>query len=275
MMSQTPASIATVLVGKADGVTTLTLNRPDRLNAFNVALHQELRAAFEAAGRDETCRVVVLKGAGHAFCSGQDLADRVVAPGAPRPDLGHSLATYYNPLIRLIRSLDKPVVAVVHGIAAGAGSSLALACDIVVAGRSAKFAQSFTKVGIVPDSGATWILPRLIGDARARAIAMLAETVSAEQAAAWGMIWKVVDDDKLNEEADSIAARLSAAAPIGLALVKQAFLASGGNTFDSQLDLERDLNRVAGTTPDYAEAVSAFAEKRAPVFTGKKPTTKS
>lgn len=263
-------SAPTVLSESTDGITTITLNRPERLNAFNVTLHQELRAALEAAGRDESCRVVMLKGAGRAFCSGQDLADRMVPPGAPRPDLGASLGTYYNPLVRLIRTLEKPVVAVVHGIAAGAGSSLALACDIVIAGRSAKFAQSFTKVGIVPDSGATWTLPRLIGDARARAAVLLAETVTAEQAASWGMIWKVADDDQLANEAASIAARLAAAAPVGLALAKQAFLASGSNSLDAQLDLERDLNRIAGRTPDYAEAITAFSEKRTPHFTGKK-----
>ncbi|TAK49083.1 MAG: 2-(1,2-epoxy-1,2-dihydrophenyl)acetyl-CoA isomerase [Xanthobacteraceae bacterium] len=269
-MPQSSAFAPSVLCATADGITTITLNRPDRLNAFNVAMHRELAAALETAGRDTACRVVVLKGAGRAFCSGQDLSDRRVAPGAPRPDLGASLDTYYNPLIRRIRTLEKPVVAVVHGIAAGAGSSLALACDIVIAGRAARFAQSFTKVGIIPDSAATWTLPRLIGDARARAIALLAETVTAEQAADWGLIWKVVDDDALSAEAGALAARLAAAAPVALALAKQAFLASAANSLDAQLDLERDLNRIAGYTPDYAEAVAAFAEKRQPRFTGKK-----
>jgi 2-(1,2-epoxy-1,2-dihydrophenyl)acetyl-CoA isomerase len=256
-----------VLVDRRDGWVSLTLNRPDRLNAFNEDMHGLLAAALAEAAEDEACRAVLLTGAGRGFCAGQDLGDR--AGGAPR-DLGATLEAFYNPLVRRIRGMAKPVVCAVNGVAAGAGANLALACDIVLAARSARFIQSFAKIGLVPDSGGTFFLPRLVGEARARALAMLAEPVSAEEAEAWGMIWRAVDDARLGEEAERLAAHLAAQPTQGLALTKAALNASPGNGLDAQLDLERDLQRAAGRTPDYAEGVAAFVEKRAPRFTGKR-----
>jgi 2-(1,2-epoxy-1,2-dihydrophenyl)acetyl-CoA isomerase len=258
-----------LLTARTGHVLTLTLNRPDKLNAFNVGLHEALIAALETAAHDPECRAVVLTGAGRAFCAGQDLSDRVFTPGGPRTDLGATLTAFWNPLARAIRHLPKPVIAAVNGTAAGAGANLALACDVVIAARSARFIQSFGKLGLVPDTGGTWTLPRLVGDARARALAMLAEPISAEQAEAWGMIWKTVDDAALTTEVQRMAETLARGPTHGFGLQKKAFLASATNDFDAQLDLERDLQREAGFTPDYAEGVTAFMEKRAPNYTGR------
>lgn len=260
---------APLLIERAEGYHVLTLNRPERLNAFTEELHRLLRAALQAAGDDADCRAVLLTGAGRAFCTGQDLAARRFEPGKA-PDLGRSLQAFYNPLVRALRALPKPVVCAVNGVAAGAGANLALACDIVVAARSARFVQSFAKVGLIPDGGGTWTLPRLVGPARARALMLLAEPVTADQAAEWGMIWQVVDDANLLPTARALCAKLAALPPIGLALTKQALEASGGNDLDRQLDLERDLQGAAGRTPDYREGVAAFLEKRPPRFTGKR-----
>lgn len=254
-----------ILVVNAGSWIELTLNRPARLNAFNEEMHRALAAALDDA-QDKACRAVLLTGAGRGFCAGQDLADRNLAAGAP--DLGLSLENFYNPLIRRIRNLRKPVICAVNGVAAGAGANLALACDIVLAARSAKFTQAFAKIGLIPDSGGTFFLPRLLGEARARALAMLAEPVTAEQAESWGMIWKAVDDGALLPEARALAAHLASQPTQALALIKQALGASAVNTLDAQLDLERDLQRRAGRTPDYAEGVRAFMEKRPPKFTG-------
>ncbi len=256
-----------LLVDRRDGWTALTLNRPDRLNAFNTALHGALAEALAEIAADDSCRAVLLTGAGRGFCAGQDLGDRAGSDGPP--DLGETLDTLYNPLIRRIRALNKPVVCAVDGVAAGAGANIALACDIVLAGRSAKFLQAFAKIGLVPDSGGTYFLPRLIGDARARGLMMLAEPLPAETALAWGMIWKVVDDAALATEAEALTAHLATQPTQGLARIKAALNASGGNDLDAQLDLERDLQREAGRTPDYREGVTAFLEKRAPRFTGR------
>lgn len=257
-----------VLVSTADGITRLTLNRPDKLNALTRALMRDLQSALEEAAASPECRVVVLTGAGRAFCAGQDLADGVYVKGGPQPDLGLVL-DQYNPVVRLIRALPKPVIAAVNGIAAGAGASLALACDLVFAARSASFMQAFAKIGLIPDCGSTWMLPRLIGDARARGLAMLAEPIPAEKAEAWGLIWKAVDDDKLAAEVDAAASRFATGPTYGFALQKQAFANSAHNTLDAQLNLERALQSRAGASPDYAEGVDAFLSKRKPSFTGR------
>jgi 2-(1,2-epoxy-1,2-dihydrophenyl)acetyl-CoA isomerase len=259
----------TVLVSKSGGITRLTLNRPDKLNALCRELFEELLAALGEAGADPDCRVVVLTGAGRAFCAGQELGEEVYRKGGPQPDIG-AIVERYNPLIERLRGLPKPVVAAVNGIAAGAGASLALAADIVVARRSASFLQAFAKIGLVPDCGGTYMLPRLVGDARARGHAMLAEPLPAETAAAWGMIWNAVEDAAFESEIEMLAQKLAAAATYGLALQKQAFNASIGNTLAGQLALERDLQRLAGASPDYAEGVAAFLERRPPRFSGRK-----
>jgi 2-(1,2-epoxy-1,2-dihydrophenyl)acetyl-CoA isomerase len=258
-----------ILATRHEGWAEVTLNRPDRLNSFNDEMHRALRAELESLGRDESCRAVLLTGAGRGFCAGQDLGDRMTSGDAP--DLGATIEQFYNPLVRLIRNLEKPVICAVNGVAAGAGANIALACDIVLAGRSAKFIQAFAKIGLVPDSGGTFFLPRLIGEARARALALLAEPVPADKAEAWGMIWKAVDDAELMNEGRRLAAHFATQPTQGLALIKQAFNRSAANDLDAQLEVERDLQRQAGRTPDYAEGVRAFMAKRAPHFSGKKP----
>jgi 2-(1,2-epoxy-1,2-dihydrophenyl)acetyl-CoA isomerase len=259
----------TILLTIADGVATITLNRPDRLNSFTAAMHAELREALAEAQDDESVRCVLLTGAGRGFCAGQDLSDRAVAPGTQGPDLGVSIETNYNPLVRSLRALPMPVICAVNGVAAGAGANLALACDIVLAARSASFIQAFCKIGLLPDSGGTWTLPRLVGHARAMGLAMLGDKLSAEQAEAWGMIWKAVDDDKLAGEALALARHLATQPTKGLGFIKQALNASSTNDLDAQLDLERDLQREAGHTADYREGVAAFVGKRAPQFQGR------
>ena len=246
----------------------IVLNRPDRLNAFNDAMHVALMQALEDAAGDSGCRAILLTGEGRAFCAGQDLNDRG-ADKAGTVDLGHTIERFYNPLVRRIRSLPKPIICAVNGVAAGAGANIALACDIVLAARTAKFVQAFAKLGLVPDSGGTFFLPRLVGEARARALAMTCEPLPAETAAAWGLIWKVVDDDALLPEAEALTSHLAAQPTQGLALIKQAIAASAANTLDAQLDLERDLQRQAGQTPDYFEGVRAFLDKRPASFTGR------
>ncbi|MGX8013629.1 2-(1,2-epoxy-1,2-dihydrophenyl)acetyl-CoA isomerase PaaG [Mesorhizobium sp. ORM8.1] len=259
----------TVLVAVSNGVMTLTLNRPDKLNSFNEHMHAALRRQFERAYEDGAIRALLLTGAGRAFCAGQDLGDRDPRKSTEAPDLGYTIETFYNPLLRLIRSLSKPVICAVNGVAAGAGANIALACDIVIAARSAKFIQAFSKLGLVPDSGGTWSLPRLLGEARAKGLALTAEPLPAETAAAWGMIWKVADDDKLMAEANALARQLAAGPTYGLGLIKHAIQAAASNSLDQQLDLERDLQRKAGQSADYAEGVAAFLDKRPAEFKGK------
>jgi 2-(1,2-epoxy-1,2-dihydrophenyl)acetyl-CoA isomerase len=251
------------------GYRILTLNRPDKLNAFNDAMHEALRAAIDEAEADEDCRALMITGAGRGFCAGQDLSDRVLKPDE-MPVPRDSLEKHYNPLVRRLRALPFPVIAAVNGVAAGAGCNIALACDIVVAAKSARFIQSFARIGLIPDSGGTYCLPRLVGDARARGLALIAQDLPAEKAAEWGMIWRCLDDDALIYEARRICQHFAIAPTQGLALIKRALDASANNDLDAQLDLERDLQREAAMLPDYAEGVRAFMEKRKPKFIGRK-----
>src|SRR5512138_3887187 len=225
--------MASVLVSVEAGVETITLNRPEKLNALNPEMQQRLREALERAAGDPAIRTVLLTGAGRGFCTGQDLSERDVSPGAAPIDLSVSLGSYYNPLVRRMRALPKPIVCAVNGVAAGAGANLALACDIVVAARSASFVQSFSRLGLVPDSGGTYFLPRLIGTARAMGLALFAEPLSAEDAERWGLIWKVFDDDKLMAEASAIARKLASGPTKGYGLIKRAIYASPHNSLDS------------------------------------------
>ena len=257
-----------VLSSKAGGILRLTLNSPDKLNALCEAVYHSMMAALADAERDADCRVVVLTGAGRAFCAGQELGEEVFHAGGPLPDIG-AVVERYNGMIERMRALPKPIVAAVNGIAAGAGASLALACDIVVAKKSATFLQAFAKIGLVPDCGGTYFLPRLVGDARARGHAMLAEPLGAEKAEAWGMIWKAVDDDAFDVEITKLAERLATGATYGLGLQKQAFNASHSNDLTAQLALERDFQSRAAASPDYVEGVTAFLGKRPPAFTGR------
>lgn len=260
--------MAEISIAERAGYRIVTLDRPEKLNATTAGMLRALRAAFEDAAADRACRAVLLTGAGRGFCAGQDLsAVNTLDPATA--DLGALVEELYNPLIRLIRAHPLPVVCAVNGIAAGAGANLALACDIVLAARSASFVQAFARIALIPDAGGTWILPRLVGDARARALALLAEKITADQAAAWGMIWRVVEDEALMEEAEKLAAYLAQQPTATLGLIKQALNASSTNGLDAQLALERDLQRQAGQSGDYAEGARAFLEKRAPRFTGR------
>lgn len=251
------------------GVMTLTLNRPDRLNSFNDEMHHQLAECLKQAERDDAIRCLLITGAGRGFCAGQDLNDRNVDPNGPAPDLGWSVETFYNPLVRRLAKLPKPVIAAVNGVAAGAGATLALGCDIVIAARSVNFVMAFSKLGLVPDCGGTWLLPRVAGRARAMALALLGDKLSAEQAQQWGMIWQVVDDAELQETASQLARHLATQPTFGLGLIKQAINAAETHTLDQQLDLERDYQRMAGRSDDYREGVSAFLAKRPPQFSGK------
>jgi len=262
-------SYQTLLFDVSDGIARLTLNRPDRLNSFNVEMHGEVRDALRRLVEDRAARVLVLTGAGRGFCAGQDLGDRAVAPGGQGVDLGESIDNYYKPLVLALRNLPMPVIAAVNGVAAGAGANIALACDLVIATKSASFIQSFSKLGLVPDSGGTWLLPKLLGNARAMGLALLADKLSAEQAAQWGMIWRCVEDGEFKQTVDALVQQLALAPTRGLARTKQAIYESWGRSFEQQLDQERDFQRELGRSQDYAEGVAAFTEKRDPKFTGR------
>lgn len=259
----------TILLDIAKGTARLTLNRPDRLNSFTVDMHREVAEALSRVEHDSEIRVLLLTGAGRGFCAGQDLADRAVAPGSDGVDLGESLENRYNPLIRRLIALPKPVVCAVNGVAAGAGANIAFAADIVLAAKSAKFIQSFANIGLVPDSGGTWILPRLAGQARALGLALTGEPLGAEKAESWGLIWRAVDDDQLMGEAEKLVERLAGGPTRGFAAIKMAMRKSWRAGLDEQLNLERDLQRELGRSNDYREGVAAFTEKRKPNFTGK------
>ncbi len=258
-----------VLVSLEAGVLAVTLNRPEKLNALNPEMHKLLREAFMRAAAEAEVRAVLVTGAGRGFCAGQDLGERKQAAEDTPIDLSVSLGSHYNPLIRRMHELRKPIVCAVNGVAAGSGANIALACDIVLAARSASFIQSFGNLGLVPDSGGTWVLPRLVGRARAMGLALLGEKISAEDAERWGLIWKAIDDERLAEEAAAMARKLASGPTKGYGLLKKALNASPGNSLDAQLDLERDLQRDAGFSEDYREAVAAFLEKRKPAFKGK------
>jgi 2-(1,2-epoxy-1,2-dihydrophenyl)acetyl-CoA isomerase len=257
-----------ILFGIENGIATLVLNRPDKLNSFTQAMHLEVRDALARLQDDGTVRVLLITGTGRGFCAGQDLADRAVEPGTAPVDLGASVEQFYAPLVRTLRALPMPVICAVNGVAAGAGANLALACDIVLAAHSASFIEAFCKLGLIPDTGGTWHLPRLVGRARAMGMALLGERIDAATAEKWGLIWKSLPDEVLMAEARDLAAHFAQGATRGLAFTKRALEASYANSLDEQLALEASMMRELGTSHDYREGVAAFMEKRSPHFKG-------
>jgi 2-(1,2-epoxy-1,2-dihydrophenyl)acetyl-CoA isomerase len=261
-------SLNTIEFNINEGVATLTLNRPKALNSFTAEMHAEVREAMVQVTEDTGIRCLVITGAGRGFCAGQDLGDRAVSGEGGAPDLGESVEKNYNPLIRSIMNLPKPVICAVNGVAAGAGSSIALACDIVLAARSASFIQVFCKIGLVPDSGGTFNLPRSVGLARAKGLAMLGDKLPAQTAEEWGLIWKCVDDDALQEEAQKMARHLATQPTRALGRIKTLLNESSSHTLVEQTDLEKEAMQEFGQSDDYREGVAAFMEKRPPVFKG-------
>ncbi|MCU4424652.1 2-(1,2-epoxy-1,2-dihydrophenyl)acetyl-CoA isomerase PaaG [Acinetobacter sp. WU_MDCI_Abxb74] len=257
-----------IIAEEKNGVGYLTFNRPKALNSFNVDMHREVAEILNQWTKNPDVRCVVISGEGRGFCAGQDLGDRVVDPNAEAPDLGYSIETYYNPLIKTIVNMPKPVICAVNGVAAGAGANIALACDLVIAAKSANFVQAFCRLGLVPDSAGTWFLPRAVGHARAMGLTLLGDKLPAETAKEWGMIWDVVEDAELKTKVTELAERLAKQPTFGLSLIKKAIHQSSNNTFDEQVLLERDLQRIAGRSEDYREGVQAFMNKREPNFKG-------
>ncbi|MBJ9738553.1 MULTISPECIES: 2-(1,2-epoxy-1,2-dihydrophenyl)acetyl-CoA isomerase PaaG [Acinetobacter] len=258
-----------IIAEEKNGVGYLTFNRPKALNSFNVDMHREVAEVLNLWTKNPDVRCVVISGEGRGFCAGQDLGDRVVDPNAEAPDLGYSIETYYNPLIKTIVNMPKPVICAVNGVAAGAGANIALACDLVIAAKSANFVQAFCRLGLVPDSAGTWFLPRAVGHARAMGLTLLGDKLPAETAKEWGMIWDVVEDAELKAKVTELAERLAKQPTFGLSLIKKAIHQSSNNTFDEQVLLERDLQRIAGRSEDYREGVQAFMNKREPNFKGR------
>nr|WP_312822826.1 2-(1,2-epoxy-1,2-dihydrophenyl)acetyl-CoA isomerase PaaG [Acinetobacter oleivorans] len=258
-----------IIAEEKNGVGYLTFNRPKALNSFNVDMHREVAEVLNLWTKNPDVRCVVISGEGRGFCAGQDLGDRVVDPNAEAPDLGYSIETYYNPLIKTIVNMPKPVICAVNGVAAGAGANIALACDLVIAAKSANFVQAFCRLGLVPDSAGTWFLPRAVGHARAMGLTLLGDKLPAETAKEWGMIWDVVEDAELKAKVAELAERLAKQPTFGLSLIKKAIHQSSNNTFDEQVLLERDLQRIAGRSEDYREGVQAFMNKREPNFKGR------
>ncbi|NUG22516.1 2-(1,2-epoxy-1,2-dihydrophenyl)acetyl-CoA isomerase PaaG [Acinetobacter lactucae] len=258
-----------IIAEEKNGVGYLTFNRPKALNSFNVDMHREVAEVLNQWTKNSDVRCVVISGEGRGFCAGQDLGDRVVDPNAEAPDLGYSIETYYNPLIKTIVNMPKPVICAVNGVAAGAGANIALACDLVIAAKSANFVQAFCRLGLVPDSAGTWFLPRAVGHARAMGLTLLGDKLPAETAKEWGMIWDVVEDAELKTKVTELAERLAKQPTFGLSLIKKAIHQSSNNTFDEQVLLERDLQRIAGRSEDYREGVQAFMNKREPNFKGR------
>jgi 2-(1,2-epoxy-1,2-dihydrophenyl)acetyl-CoA isomerase len=266
-MTATAMEFETICFERGDGIARLILNRPERLNAFNVAMHREVAAALDTIETDPSLRVLLIAGRGRGFCAGQDLSERKFDAGPP--DLGETTRTFYNPLVKRLVSLAIPTLCAVGGVAAGAGVNLALACDIVVARSSAKFVQAFSSIGLVPDAGGSYWLPRMLGQARALGFTLLGQSLSARQAEAWGLIWRAIDDDQFEAQVEALLAQLAAAPTRGLSAAKRAIRAAAANTLEQQLELESASQFECGLTCDYREGVAAFQERRAPRFIGR------